>query len=1121
MLRRVSRLTACLLLLSVCLVPPARAQVNNASVTGLVTDAAGAVVPNASVTLRNRATSVETSATTDSSGYYTFASVPVGVYSVTFELQGFKRVVIDEVKLEVGQKARVDAAFEVGAVTETVTVTSVTLLTTQEATTGGVIENRMVEQLPLSGRNWDDLISLVPGVQVDRYTEEGGGTANGRTGGANVHGVRSLQNNFVLDGVDNNSISENVQELTTQVARPSVDSIQEFKVSTNPYSAENGRSPGALVSVVTKSGTNAFHGTLYEFHRNRVFDANNFFNNRAGARKPQNIQNQFGGNIGGPVVRNQAFFFFNYEGTRIRKGVTRLGNVPLANEIRGDFSNAAAVANRIPGGAYATLFDRVGDCRALVPSAFNANGSFINNQIPAQCLDPLAQRVLALLPGPNVVPGSGPLNLNNFIRNPGITDDTDSYTGRFDWQQSAKNSFFVRYTLSDRFRYVPGIFGGVVDGTGSSANGRLNMKGQSAAVGWTHIISSRLINEFRLGWGRNNSLAVQDPFGLNTLAELGVLGVPDSPLYSGGLPGLSISARGGTTLPGGQSGFDRLGSPDFLPKSQRTNQFQWTDTVSLTQGAHQLKFGGDVRGPMRNIYLDVPSLRGTLNFDGNRTGVGLADFLLGYPSGAQLANPQVVDSRLKMFSGFIQDDWKASRRLTLNVGLRYDYATWPYEGADRLANLNPETGQVFTPANSPFGRSLIRPDKNNFAPRVGLAYQLDDATVVRSGYGRFYMLFERAGSEDQLALNLPFLVQNNVTAANNNSTANNIRLRTGFNLSLNPASVDPRLVRLRAINPEAVMPSIDQWNIGIQRRLYGNLVATADYVGTKGTHLSVLRNLNQQLFNAAGVGTGVIPYPSLGPIEYRDNGGNSNYHGGELTLEKRFSRGFSFRTAYTYSKSIDYAQEHLAAGGTGSFTQNARDLRERRGPSDFDVRHRFVGSYIYELPFGKGRSYLQNGALAHVVGGWRLSGLANVRSGRPFTVAANGNSTALGGARGGGLVGAFADCLRDGSLSSGERTIDRWFDPTAYAAPTPARLGTCGRNTLRGPNITNFDVAVARTFDYFGEDRNLEFRWEVFNVFNTPQFGLPDRNISGTSAGRISTLAGDPRVMQFALKFNY
>ncbi|HWS89511.1 MAG TPA: TonB-dependent receptor [Pyrinomonadaceae bacterium] len=1121
MLRRVSRVTACLLLLCVCLTPKASAQVNTASVTGLVTDAAGAVVPNASVTLKNKATNVEMTATTDSSGYYTFASVPVGVYSVTVEQQGFKRVAIGEVKLEVGQKARVDAALEVGAVTETVTVTSATLLTTQEATTGGVIENRMVEQLPLSGRNWDDLISLVPGVQSDRYTEEGGGTANGRTGGANVHGVRSLQNNFVLDGVDNNSISENVQELTTQVARPSVDSIQEFKVSTNPYSAENGRSPGALISVTTKSGTNAFHGTLYEFHRNRVFDANNFFNNRAGARKPQNIQNQFGGNIGGPVVRDEAFFFFNYEGTRVRKGSTRLGNVPLANEILGDFSNAAAVANRIPGGAYATIFDRVGDCRALVPSAFNPNGSFINNRIPAQCLDPVAQRVLGLLPAPNVTPGSGPLNLNNFIRNPGIQDDTDSYTGRFDWQQNAKNSFFVRYTLSDRFRYVPGIFGGTVDGTGSSANGRLNMQGQSAAVGWTRVFSSRLINEFRLGWGRNNSLAVQDPFGTNTLAELGFLGVPDSPLYSGGLPGISISARGGTTLPGGQSGFDRLGSPDFLPKSQRTNQFQWTDNVSLSHGAHQFKFGGDLRAPLRNIYLDVPSLRGTYTFDGNRTGVGLADFLLGYPSGVQLANPQVVDTRLRMFSGFFQDDWKATPKLTLNLGLRYDYATWPYEGGDRLTNFDPETGQLFTPANSPYGRSLIQPDRNNFAPRVGLAYQFDEATVVRAGYGRFYMLFERAGSEDQLALNLPWLVQNNVTAANTSSTANNIRLRTGFNLSLNPASVDPRLVRLRAINPEAVMPSIDQWNIGLQRRLYGNLVATADYVGTKGTHLSVLRNLNQQLFNAAGVGTGVIPYPNLGPIEYRDNGGNSNYHGGELTLEKRFSRGFSFRTAYTYSKSIDFAQEHLAAGGTGSFTQNARDLRERRGPSDFDVRHRFVGSYIYELPFGKGRSYLNDGALAHVLGGWRLSGLANVRSGRPFTVSANSNSTALGGARGGGLVSAFADCLRDGTLDSDERTVDRWFDTTAYAVPTPARLGNCGRNTLRGPNLTNFDASLVRTFDYFGEDRALEFRWEVFNVFNTPQFGLPDRNVSGTAAGRISTLAGDPRVMQFALKFNY
>src|SRR6266567_91027 len=427
MLRRIPRSIACLLFLCLCLAVQVSGQVNTASLTGLVTDPAGAVVPNASVTVKNKATDVESSATTDSSGYYTFASLPVGTYTLTIELSGFKKAVHENINLEVGQKARIDASLEVGSVSESVVVaTAPPLLSTQEAATGAVVDNRAITDLPLSARNWDDLLGGIAGVQGDRYTEEGGATSAGRTGGVNVHGVRSLQNNFVLDGVDNNSISENVQELTTQVARPSVDSIQEFKVSTNPYSAENGRSPGALVSVTTKGGGNDFHGTLYEFHRNRIFDANNFFQNRAGAPKPPHVQNQFGGNFSGPItlprfgeggpstysLKNKAFFFFNYERTRVLKGVTRLGNVPLPNEIRVDFSAAAGAANRV---TYAQIFDRVGDCRARVPSAFNANGSFINNQIPAACLDPLAQKVLGLLPAANIVPGSGGLNVSNFL----------------------------------------------------------------------------------------------------------------------------------------------------------------------------------------------------------------------------------------------------------------------------------------------------------------------------------------------------------------------------------------------------------------------------------------------------------------------------------------------------------------------------------------------------------------------------------------------------------------------------------------------------------------------------------------------------------------------------------
>jgi len=1146
---RTPRIIAAFLFLYAVLAVQGSAQVNTASLTGQVTDTAGAAVANASVTVKNKATAAERSTNTDSSGYYTFASLPVGVYSITVESQGFKRAVHEAVNLEVGQKARLDTLLEVGAVSESVIVaTSPPLLTTQEATPGGVVESRMISDMPLAGRNWDDLLGGIPGVQADRYSEQGGATANGRTGGANVHGVRSLQNNFVLDGVDNNSISENVQELTTQVARPSVDSIQEFKVSTNPYSAENGRSPGALISVTTKGGGNDFHGTLYEFHRNRIFDANNFFQNRAGAPKPPHVQNQFGLNFSGPIVmprfgegngastynlKNKAFFFFNYEGTRVRKGVTRLGNVPLPNEIRGDFSAAAGTANRV---TYAKIFDRVGDCRAKAPGAFNADGSFINNQIPAVCLDPLAQKVLGLLPAANVVPGSGALNISNFLRSPGIVDDTDSYTGRVDWQANSRNSVFVRYTFSDRFRYVPGIFGGILDGTGSSANGRLFMQAQSAAIGWTRIFSATVLNEFRMGWGRNNSHATQDPFGLNTLAEFGIKGVQDSPVYSGGISGLNISAKGGTQVIGGQSGFDRIGSPDFLPKSQATNQFQWTDTLNVSRGMHGLKFGVDVRGPMRNIYLDIPGLRGSMNFDGNRTsnptppagapatGIGLADFLLGYPQQAQLTNLAVVDSRLKMFSGFFQDDWKVTPKFTVNLGLRYDFATWPYEGADRLTNLDPLTGLKFTPANSKYGKSLVRSDKNNFAPRIGLVYQLTPETILRAGYGRFYMMFERAGSEDQLALNLPYLVNNVATASSSNVTANNIRLQTGFNLSLDPSAVNQTLVRLRAVNPESVDPSVDQWNFGVQRQLPGNMVATLDYVGTKGTHLSTLRNLNQPPFNANGTPgpTSNLPYPALGPIEYRDNGGNSIYHGGELTLEKRFSGGLSFRGAYTYSKSIDESQEHLAAGGTGSFTQNSYNLRERRGPSDFDIRHHLALSYIYEFPFGKGKTHFANGPLSYVLGGWRISGTGGYRSGRPFTLRAGGNDSAIAGARGGGLVSAFADCLRDGSLSGSARTIDKWFDPTAYAVPSPARLGTCGRNTLRGPSLTNFDMGLARTFSFFGEGRNLEIRWEMFNMFNTPQFALPERNISNTAGvARITALAGDPRIMQFAAKFTF
>ena len=378
-----------------------------------------------------------------------------------------------------------------------------------------------------------------------------------------------------------------------------------------------------------------------------------------------------------------------------------------------------------------------------------------------------------------------------------------------------------------------------------------------------------------------------------------------------------------------------------------------------------------------------------------------------------------------------------------------------------MTNFDPVAGQTFTPANSPYGKSLIRSDKNNFAPRLGIAYQLTPNTVLRTGYGRFFMLFERAGSEDQLALNLPFFVNNVVGATSASQTANDMRVRTGFNLSLNPSAVNPVTVLVRAVNPEAVIPSVDQWNFGVQRLLPGDWVVTLDYVGTKGTHLSALRNLNQQLFTSNGTGTGIIPYPTFGPIEFRDNGGNSIYHGGEATVEKRFSRGFSIHSAYTYSKSIDYAQEHLFSGGSSSFMQNARNLREQRGRSDFDYRHRWVTSYIYEVPFGKGKVVSDRRATVPPSGR-----MADQRCDQPSLRTAvddlcggeqqPGRQPWRFSQRLGGL------CQRRCACQQMNAIVDRWFDASGYSVPTPARLGNCGRNTLDGPGLVNFDFALAK-----------------------------------------------------------
>jgi hypothetical protein len=1038
----------------------ARAQVDRATLGGTVRDVSAGIVQQADVSLTNLATGVTMHAATSAEGTYLAVNLAPGEWVVEASASGFQRVA-QTIRLEVGQRARLDFSLPVGAIEQTVRVEGTApLMNTESPVLGTVVAQDSIAKLPLAIRNWDDLLSLVAGVQGDRYTEESGGTATGRTGGVNVHGIRSLQNNFLLDGVDNNTISENVQELSTQVSRPSIDAINEFKVVTSPYSAEYGRAPGAAISVTTKAGANAAYGTLYDYFRNSRFDANTFFAERLNQPKPDNDQNQYGANLGGPIVRDRAFFFFDFEGTRIAKGVTRQTHVPSAAEKSGVFSS--------------TITDPL------------TGQPFANNTIPAERIDPVGRRLLALFPDANL---SGVTN--NFFRQPNVEDRPDRYTTRVDFHLADGDNIFGRYIYTNRFRFIPGDFGGIADGTSTSAYGRQNMTSHGLVLGWTKLMGKSSVNEFRFSWARAFSNAEQDPFGLNGPSLIGLTGVPDDPRFNGGLPGTTLSAC------------CRVGSPDFLPKFQHTNQAEFLDTLSLLKGAHQVKFGADVLAPMANTFLDIPATRASLTFNGRFTGNSIADLLLGYVSAAQLSSYYEVEQRHWAMSFFTQDDWKPSSSVTVTLGLRYDFITPALEAQNRIANFDPSSGTVvFARDGSLFDRGLVNPDKNNFAPRAGVVYRLDSKTILRGGYGAFYNLFDRIGSEDQLALNPPGLINNSL---NTNSTTTPIfLLKDGFPSDF-LSRIDYSRIRLRAIDKNAQKTLYHQMSGGFERQLGSVFVLAADYTATLGRNISLLRNLNQPLN-----GGGPKPFPSFGDIEWRENTGESTYNGIDVTLERRMRNGYSVSLAYTLSKSTDQAPEHLSSGGSGG-QQDTNNSAAWVGPSDFDTRHRVVGTFIVELPFGDNKPWATAGPARAILGGWLVSGIYTARTGRPFTVTQGNNN-----------VGSFATGLPnrigDGTLSN--PTADRWFDPSAFQLVPSGTFGNAGRNILEGPGWVTFDLSVQRRIPV--SRANVALRWDVFNVFNRANFGLPNRDLSNASTvATITSLAGDPRIMQFSARISF
>ncbi|HVJ09527.1 MAG TPA: TonB-dependent receptor [Acidisarcina sp.] len=1097
------------------------AQINTASLTGLVTDASGAVVAKVPVTVQGQATGFTRTTETDNAGYYTFSNLPIGQYSISVSKDGFATV-SQQVLLQTAEKARRDFALQVSGSQQTVTVTSAgSDLSPGDASLGTVISSETIEQTPLYLRNWDDLLRIVPGVQISRYTQQSGATSAGRTGDFNVHGVHSLQNNFLLDGIDNNTISENVQELSTEAAHPSVDVIQEFNIITNPYSAEYGRAPGAAVSVSTKGGTNQIHGLAYEYLRNRYFDANDFFSNRNHLKKPENNQNQFGGNFGGPFLHDRLFGFFNYEGTRIKQGVSRIATVPLPNERIGDFSTAAAAVAGV--GAYPIIYDPT------------TGLPFANNQIPSSRIDPAIAGLMALFPLPNV---AGTKN-NNYVRNALAVDNTNSYDGRVDWTASAADNVFFRYSYSNRYRFIPGYLGGIADGTSTSAWGRQHLKSHSAVIGWTHVFSPKVVNDFHLGFVRNYSAAQQDPFGKNAANQY-VPGIPNNPATAGGVPLTSFT------------NFAFIGSPDFLPKSQVPQQYEWVDSVSLSLGAHALRIGGTLFAPMRNTFQDEPGTRGDLGFTGIFTcqrggannqcqgktnvtsGLSYADGLLGYVQSAQLTNVHFVDQRLWMASAYVQDDWKVTPKLTLNLGLRYDFATPALEGRNQMANFDPTAnagagGLVFAKSGSMEKRALVEVNKTDFAPRIGIAYAATPTTVIRGGYGIYYSAFERFGSENQLALNPPFLINKSPSVASN-ATAPVFFAKNGFPSNfLDPSTINLNQLptyHLRTMNPHDPTPNVQQWSFGLQHQFATNWTGELNYVGTKSTHLDVIHDLNQPAITNR-TSSGVTPFPNFGYIEYTNSIGFGNYNGLEATLTRRYSNGLSLHAAYTYSRSLDNTPQELESNSGAP--PDGSNFSSWYGPSDFDIPHRVAVSYLYELPFGKGKKMLTSGPLSYVVGGWRTSGVYTFYSGHPFTVNSggtlasaldkNGQATATPMLIGTPHMVKNPNCWFFASQNKQCTTLAPGLTD-AYALPAVGTFGNSGRNTLRGPHINVFDASLLKEFP-IGERTNVEFRWEVFNVTNTPEFGQPNNNLSSGAVGQITTLSGDPRVMQFALRLSF
>jgi hypothetical protein len=1043
-------------------------------IVGTVRDASQGVVIGAKVALRNVDTNVEREATTNEQGDYSFPGLRAGHYSVRSEKQGFRSSTTENLELRTGDHLRNDVALETGSVTEKITVDATApLLETDTSERGEVVQGAQVRELPLNKRDYTQLVLLVPGTTYN---------PDQRLGGAiSVNGNRTLQNDYLLDGIDNNSHATSYRGDRVDVILPSVDAVQEFRVQSNGYSAEYGHSAGAVVNVTIKNGTNQFHGAGWEFFRNDDLDAHGWTPTLGGV-KPEVRFNQYGTNIGGPIVTNKTFFFVNYEGDREHNGNIFQATVPTAGLVQGNFAN-------LPSGLGATL--------KVLPTDPTTGTAFPNGIIPTSRWSPVAARILAYPQFP--VPNAAPLILTPgaFISTVINTVRSDKFDIRVDHNVTSNWRMFGRYSFLDSTTFRPAPFLGYAEGSNNDQFGNTLTRGQSAVAGNTVTLTPTTILDLRLGYTRLGANVFPPNFGSPSSTQLlGIPNLPQGPTINAGWPKFNVS------------GLSAFGSTTSQPQYQIPNTYLASGVISIQRGAHNIRLGSDATY-IQTAILDVSALRGTFNFSNTWTGNPFGDFLLGLPTSYSQTSPTVAYSRNWIYNFFIQDDYRILPNLTLNLGMRYEYGTPIYEKYNHLDNYEIATGTLVQASSS--NRSLVNPDLLNFTPRIGLAWTAMPKLVVRSAYGMFYQHTFRQGRENLLAENPPFL--HDLTRSQGPGAAPFVTLDGGPPANFF-ASALPTDQAVRGNDPNLKAGNVQQWNMTFQYALAKDWVFEVGYVGNKGTHLSRFWNANQP--NVAGT-SGTLaarrPNTGFGDVEYMDSGGNSFYNALQTRLEKRFSNGLTLLHSFTYARGTDSVGAWNDVNGS-LYPQDAYNFANEHALAENIVKLNSVASWVYELPFGHGRKMMASvpPVLEAILGGWQADGIRPWRTGLPLTIM----SPACSACQMGGDREIRANVVPGISPTVSNPSALEWFNPAAFALQTTP-YGTVGRDTVWGPGLRQWDLGFAKKF-LLTERRYFQFRGELFNAFNNVSYEPPTNTVGAAGFGTI-TSARPGRNVQLALKF--